>query len=137
MNKIKFTSKPLFVAALFICFSMTIQTQAAPQLAANGKIAFTSDRDGNSEIGDGKTDVAVFRPQERSWFLRQSNAGFLQVEFGTSTSAPAPADYDGDGKADLAVFTDGMWHLLRSRDGLTGILFGASNDIPVPGAFVF
>ena len=50
MNKIKLTTTQLFVVAFLLCGLMIIQTPAAPTLLANGKIAFTSDRDGNSEI---------------------------------------------------------------------------------------
>jgi TolB protein len=50
MNKIKLTPNRLFVVAFLLCGLMTIQTPAAPTILANGKIAFTSDRDGNQEI---------------------------------------------------------------------------------------
>ena len=50
MNKIKLTTTQLFAAAFLLCGLIIIQTPAAPTLRANGKIAFTSDRDGNSEI---------------------------------------------------------------------------------------
>ncbi|MGI8786674.1 MAG: DUF5711 family protein [Pyrinomonadaceae bacterium] len=50
MNKIKLTTTQILVAIVLLCGLMTIQIQSAPMLRANGKIAFTSDRDGNSEI---------------------------------------------------------------------------------------
>lgn len=48
------------------------------------------------------------------------------------------ADYDGDGSADVAVFrpSAGAWYLNRSQAGFTGVSFGASEDRPVPNAFV-
>ena len=92
MNKIKFTSLQIFVAAFLLCGLMTIQTPAAPMLQANGKIAFTSDRDGNSEIylmnadGSGQTrltnnsfsdDFPTWSPDGRTIaFLRQSGGVF-------------------------------------------------------------
>jgi len=86
--------------------------------------------------GDGRADVAVFRPSNGTWYLNRSTAGFVGMQFGITTDVPAPADYDGDGKADLAVFRDGAWYLQRSTAGFTGVAFGAANDRPVPNAFV-
>ncbi len=86
--------------------------------------------------GDGKADVAVFRPSNGTWYLNRSTAGFAGIQFGIPTDVPAPADYDGDGKTDVAVFSDGAWYLNRSTAGFTGVAFGAANDRPVPSAFV-
>jgi len=73
--------------------------------------------------GDGKADVAVFRPSNGTWYLNRSMAGFAEMQFGISTDIPAPADYDGDGKTDLAVFRDGAWYLNRSTAGFIGHSF--------------
>jgi hypothetical protein len=55
---------------------------------------------------------------------------------GTGVDTPVAADYDGDGKADAAVFrNDGVWHLLRSRDGYTSYAFGLNGDVPVPADY--
>ena len=78
----------------------------------------------------------MFRPSSGTWYVQRSAAGFVGIQFGQNGDAPAPADYDGDGKADLAVFRNGTWYLNRSTAGFTGIQFGATGDLPIPNAFV-
>ncbi|MDQ2746496.1 MAG: VCBS repeat-containing protein, partial [Acidobacteriota bacterium] len=86
--------------------------------------------------GDGKADVAVFRPSTGTWYLQQSTAGFTGANFGQNGDLPAPADYDGDGRTDLGVFRNGAWYLQRSTAGFAGVNFGSTGDKPVPNAFV-
>ena len=89
--------------------------------------------------GDGKTDLAIFRPGDESWwYLRSSDNSFRVFSFGISTDKPVPGDYDGDGKADLAVFRpDGStWFINRSTAGTLITSFGANGDTPVPSVFV-
>ena len=85
--------------------------------------------------GDGKSDIAVFRPSNGVWYLLQSQNGFTGIAFGLGTDIPAAADYDGDGKADVAVFRNGNWYLNRSTAGFIGIAFGTSSDLIVPSAY--
>ena len=55
--------------------------------------------------GDGKTDIAFWRPSTGEWFiLRSEDVQFYSFPFGTIGDIPAAGDFDGDGKADAAVF---------------------------------
>lgn len=86
--------------------------------------------------GDGRTDVAVFRPSDRTWYLRRSNSGPLSLPFGLETDVPVPGDYDGDAKTDIAVFRNGTWYWINSSDGTIGIFaFGTQGDVPVPADY--
>jgi uncharacterized delta-60 repeat protein len=85
--------------------------------------------------GDGRADISVFRPSDRTWYLNQSTNGVSATQFGLSTDKITPADFDGDGKTDIAVFRDGIWYLQRSTAGFIGITFGAPGDIPQPADF--
>ncbi len=87
--------------------------------------------------GDGRSDISVFRPTDRVWYLNQSTNGFYATQFGLSTDKITPADYDGDGKTDIAVYraSEGIWYLLQSSSGFKAVRFGNSTDIPTAGDF--
>ena len=79
--------------------------------------------------GDGKADIAVFRPSLGRWFIKSSIDGSYQiVDWGLDGDVIVPADYDGDGKADIAVFrpSTGMWYVR----GLFNRSWGLNGDIP-------
>jgi Tol biopolymer transport system component/(2Fe-2S) ferredoxin len=86
--------------------------------------------------GDGRADISVFRPSDRTWYLNRSQAGFSATQFGLSTDKITPADFDGDGKTDIAVYREGNWYWLNSSNGnFNAAQFGLTGDIPFPADF--
>ena len=89
--------------------------------------------------GDGKADVAFWRPSNGNWYvIRSENASFYAFPFGASGDTPAPGDYDGDGKFDATVFRGptATWYLGKSTGGTQIVQFGANGDRPVANAFI-
>ncbi len=79
--------------------------------------------------GDGRTDLALFRPGTGTWYVR----GLSAAAWGSVGDLAVPGDYDGDGRADLAVWrpSTGVWYV---RGGLT-VEWGVQTDRPVTGDF--
>lgn len=83
--------------------------------------------------GDGKAELAVFRPGDGTWYLQNSfSNSFRAQQFGIATDKPVTGDYDGDGFADIAVYRAGTWYISQSSNGgLRTVQFGLPDDKPV------
>ena len=118
--------------------------QTRISFGVNGDIPVSGDFD-----GDGATDIAVFRPSNGTWYIRNSSgatgvggvAGQTRISHGVSGDVPLAGDFDGDGMTDIAVFrpSNGTWYI-RNSSGITGaggfagqtrIVYGGSGDVPV------
>lgn len=99
--------------------------------------------------GDGKSDIAVFRPSDGFWYILKSSGGFSAVKWGMAGDMPVARDYDGDGRTDIAVHRTGDWrnnvfdsfyYILRSSDNgfllkQWGRATGGVNDRPLPADY--
>lgn len=94
--------------------------------------------------GDGKTDLATYRPADGIWFYESSilpevpGGNRLRAHyFGLATDIPQPGDYDGDGIVDPAVYreSNATWYILGSQIGFRVQPFGISGETPVSAPY--
>jgi glucose/arabinose dehydrogenase len=92
------------------------------------RIEYTASRNGRFAAdfdGDGKDEIAVWRPTDGVWYVR----GQGTVQWGVAGDVPVPDQYDTDPAAEIAVWrpTNGVWYVL----GGGAQQWGASTDMPV------
>jgi len=89
--------------------------------------------------GDGRTDIAVFRPSEGAWYaILSSDSSQQSYQWGSDGDIPVARDFDGDGKTDAAVWrpSEGKFYIQRSSDFMQySIPWGTLGDTPVPGDY--
>ncbi len=88
--------------------------------------------------GDGKADLAIWRPATATFWVYTSGGSTLTKQLGVSTDIPVPGDYDGDGQTDFAVWrpSTGTWTIVQSSNGATVTgQWGSLGDVPVPGDY--
>jgi uncharacterized protein (DUF2141 family) len=92
--------------------------------------------------GDGKSDLAVWRPGAPAvWYWLQSGSNYAyegqrQQALGTTGDVPALGDFDSDGRADLTTWRPGTgnwtWRTSSSNFSVSAVKqWGAPTDIPM------
>ena len=89
--------------------------------------------------GDGRADVAIYRPTTGGWWILKSSTNFATYStygWGLTGDVPVPGDYDGDGRADVAIYrpTTGGWWILKSSTNFATYStygWGLTGDVPV------
>ena len=93
--------------------------------------------------GDGRTDLAIYRPNTAQWVYRQANnqaVGSITWGIAGGADVPVNGDFDGDGFSDPAVYrpATAQWFVKGSfNDDFTVTTWGLAggSDVPVPADY--
>jgi len=89
--------------------------------------------------GDGKDDVAFWRPSDGNWNIKPSDGSANQVrQWGLDGDIPVTGDYNADGRTDALVWRpwEGNWFLsLTGGSSVYLRQWGLNGDVPLMGDF--
>lgn len=111
-------------------------TPLAIQWGASGDETVSRDTSPDYDL-DGKTDVAVWRPGNGTFYARQSsNGALLAMQFGQMGDGAFTIDADGDGKADFLAVRNVSGSLIvyiwqSATNTLRAVQWGIAGDQPV------
>ena len=67
---------------------------------------------------DGDAEAAVYRPSEKTWYVRSKEDKIDRIPWGIDAAYPILGDFDGDGCTDFGFYspqTIHKWYLMSSR----------------------